>query len=88
MYDAPDVGPGPVDLAVDETFGVSTPILVVVNHTIEIHLQNVIRRYQGGGNHPRDMEAAGIRRVSRTNVPETIQNAFVEKDVIRQDKVL
>ena len=71
-----DVGPRLVDLAVDIALQIGRP--VVRGLAVEVETLDVIGRYQARSKLLRQEEAFGILGVTGTDVPERIQDAFVQ----------
>src|SRR6266699_2168994 len=82
------VGPGLVDLGMNETLQVAGAAARIDGIAVEIVFQDVGRRDQGRGERARHQEPVGIGRMANADVTEPVEHALTRKHVVGDHEVV
>src|SRR5205823_5797794 len=86
MHNGSDVCTRTIDLAVDKTFEVHAAI-VVHDIAVQVERLNVVDGDQRRRQVARQQKTVGAARMTDADVPERVEDALVEQDVIRVDQI-
>ena len=88
VHDRHHVGPGAVDLAMDEALEIDAPGLAIARRAVQVELDDVAG-LDGGGRHvARQQEMVRVLVVAHARMAEGVDHALVEQDVVGVDQIL
>src|SRR6266513_5710537 len=87
VHDGMNIGPRLVDLAVDESLEETRPAVGVAGIAVQVVLDDVIGRYQGGGDRARHQVTLGRLGMAHRDVAEGVDDALGDEDAARRGEV-
>src|SRR6266513_1446704 len=87
VHDGMNIGPRLVDLAVDESLEETRAAVGVAGIAVQVVLDDVIGRYQGGGDRARHQVTLGRLGMAHRDVVEGVADALGDEDAARRGEV-